>query len=101
MKELLHDFREASKSLRQTRNKGVGHNDFNAAITPKEYPLPGVRRDEVDRTLALAWRILNAVYQHLVPSKESELGSTVHVSSGADALIHWLKLAQKHLNDYG
>jgi hypothetical protein len=96
---LLEEFREASKSVRQFRNKGIGHNDLNAAIKPKATPLPGIRRDEIDRTLKLAWRIINAIYHHFVPSPE--LDSTVLVRSGAGTLIYCLKLAQKHWNEYG
>lgn len=91
---LLRDFRNASKPVRDYRNKGVGHNDLNTAIRPTDNPLPGIRRSQIDETIKLAWQILNVIYQHFAPG--TELGSGVLVSSGADTLIYWLKLAQEN-----
>jgi len=87
---LLQDFRSASKSVREHRNKSVGHNDLDTAIRPTDNPLPGIGRSQVDEILRLAWQILNVIYQNFKP--DEELGSRVLVSSGADALIYWLKL---------
>jgi hypothetical protein len=93
---LLQDFRSASKPVRDYRNKGVGHNDLNTSIRPTDNPLPGISRSQIDKTLKLAWQILNVIYQHFVP--DTELGAGVRVISGADTLIYWLKLAHEYRN---
>ena len=90
---LLQDFRSASKSVHDYRNKGVAHNDLSSSIRPTDNPLPGIGRSQIDKILKLSWQILNMVYQNFVSG--TELSSRVLVMSSADTLIYWLKLARE------
>jgi hypothetical protein len=91
--ELLKDFLDACKPVRQYRNKRVGHNDLNTTIKPRDNPLPGIGRDQIDRILQLAGAILNTVYQRFVGK---ELYFAPVQIGGADALIYWLKMAREY-----
>lgn len=91
--ELLKDFLDACKPVQQYRNKRVGHNDLNTTIKPRDNPLPGIGRHQIDRILELASVILNAVYQQFV---DGELHFTPFQIGGADTLIHWLKMAKEY-----
>lgn len=90
---MLEDFRKVTQPIQTYRNKGVGHNDFNVAITPQSNPLAGIERSQIDKLMKSAWEILNIIYQHYV--RDTELGSKVLVQSGADALLYWLRTAQQ------
>lgn len=91
--ELLKDFLDACKPVRQYRNKRVGHNDLNTTIKPRDNPLPGIGRSQIERILQLASAILNTIYQRYV---DGELYFTPLQVGGADDLIYWLKIAKEH-----
>ena len=98
MTELLKDFRDACEPVRQYRNKRVGHNDLNTTIKPYDNPLPGIGRNQIDRILQLASRILNVIYQHFV---NEELAFRPFVIGGAVDLMYWLKMGEKYQADKG
>lgn len=91
--ELLKDFLDACEPVRQYRNKRVGHNDLNTTIKPRDNPLPGIGRGQIDRVLQLASVILNTIYQRFV---DGELYFAPFQIGGADTLIYWLKMAKEH-----
>ena len=91
--ELLMDFIGACEPVRKYRNKRVGHNDLNTTIKPRDNPLPGVGRGQIDRVLQLASAILNTIYQRFV---DGELIFAPIQIGDADTLIYWLKMAKEH-----
>ena len=91
--ELLKDFLDACEPVRQYRNKRVGHNDLNTTIKPRDNPLPGIGRGQIDRILQLASVILNTIYQRFV---DGELYFAPFHIGGADTLIYWLKMVKEH-----
>jgi len=91
--DLLKDFVVACESVRQYRNKRVGHNDLNTTIKPKENLLPGIDRNQIDTILQLAGDILNTIYQQFT---DGELYFAPLQIGGVDDLIHWLEIAREH-----
>ena len=90
---LLKDFLDACEPVRQYRNKRVGHNDLNTRLKPRDNPLPGIGRGQIDRILQLASIILNTIYQRYV---DGELYFAPFQIGGADDLIYWLKMVKEH-----
>ncbi len=90
--ELLEAFLAACEPVRRYRHKRVGHNDLSTTIKPKENPLPGIEKRQVDEILELASRILNVIYQTYV---DSELSFQPSLIGGADVLLYWLRLAKQ------
>lgn len=90
---LLTEFQKECKPISKLRNKHVGHKDFNTVICPTENPLPGIKKSQIDKVLALAEEILRVIYHHYT---QSDL--YFHITSRGDAkkLIFWLKAGQKH-----
>jgi len=89
----LKSFKEACKPLRIWRHKRVGHNDLNTKISPKENPLPGINKNQIDQILTLAKGFLNTI------SFRYAGGQLVfHTISrgGAEELIFWLKAGREH-----
>lgn len=82
------DFRTACEPFVAHRNKRVGHNDLDRAISPSENPLPGVSRQMVEGVLRLAASMLQAVQAHF---SDAERSFVPHHFGGADALMYWLK----------
>jgi len=92
--ELLKEFQDACQPIRQYRNKRVGHNDLNTTIKPRDNPLPGIGRRDIDNILALASRILNVIYKNYIDS-ELVFDHPFFIG-GAEALIYWLRLGKKY-----
>jgi len=92
--ELLRDFRDTCKPVRQYRNKRVGHNDLNTTIKPHDNPLPEIGRGQIDRIVQLASKILNAISQHY--ASDLELSFKPFAIGGANDLIYWLKVAKEY-----
>ena len=90
---LLNDFQKACEPVSKHRNKQVGHNDLNTVIKPREYPLPGIHKDQIDLILNLATKILNSVIQNY---ENGELNFHTISHGGADTLIFWLKAGKDH-----
>jgi hypothetical protein len=61
---LFANFRSASAPVNEHRNKRVGHSDLNTRIKPREHPLPGVNKDQIELILMLVSNILKTVFQH-------------------------------------
>jgi len=85
---LLTEFQNACEPVLRHRNKRIAHNDLGTRIKPRDNPLPGIGRNEVDRILQLAGRILNVVYQH---HTDGELCFRPWQIGGVEGLIYWLK----------
>jgi AbiU2 len=90
---LLTDFLDACAPVRRHRNKRVAHNDLRTRIEPRDDPLPGIGRSEVDRVLQLAGALLNAVYQHFA---DGELCFRPWQIGGVEALMYWLKAGRAY-----
>jgi hypothetical protein len=93
--ELLEDFQNACEPVRKHRNKRVGHNDLNTVIKPRDNPLPGIGRSQIDRILELASKILNVIYQNFV-DEELYFGHSIVSIGGANELIFLLKIAKQY-----
>ena len=92
VKESFDNLTEACTTLRKHRNKRVGHNDLKTKIKPKDNPLPGIGRKDIDRIIQLAEEILNCIYQQYV---DCELGFEPNNIGGADDLVFWLQTAKE------
>jgi hypothetical protein len=94
VEEPLRHFLIACGPVRFHRNKRVGHNDLETTIKPRENPLPGIGRRQIDEILSLASEILNTIYQSYVDG-ELAFGHSLCIG-GADALLYWLKLGRQY-----
>ena len=90
---LLSDFQKACEPVSKLRNKQIGHNDLNTVIKPREHPLPGIHKAQIDLILGLASNILSSVVQNY---ENGELNFHTISQGGADTLIFWLKAGKDH-----
>ncbi|MGA2157748.1 MAG: hypothetical protein WB588_05050 [Dehalococcoidia bacterium] len=95
--DLFEKYRKASKNIRNSRNATIGHIDLNVAMNLSEFDKIRLSKKDFDKSLEVAWQILNSVYNHFVPN--ISLFPKVHELSGASQLIYLLEVAQKHMND--
>ncbi len=93
---LERDFLTACDPVRRLRNKRVGHNDLNTRLEPHTNPLPGISRGQIDRIIELAETILNTVIQQYA---SVDLRFELSYQGDAEALLFWLRLADKHKDD--
>jgi hypothetical protein len=91
--ERLSSLQVACESVSKYRNKRVAHNDLRTRISPKENPLPGINKVQIDQILKLAADILNTVILHYV---DSELYFHTFSLGDAKDLMFWLKAGQEH-----
>jgi len=61
IKKDIGEFLESCKPVKSLRNKRVAHNDKNTLLNPKEHPLPGISRKQIDNIVGTAGDILNLV----------------------------------------
>jgi hypothetical protein len=90
--ELTERFLASCKPIRRHRNKRVGHNDLSTTVKPREDPLPGIGKGQIEEILETAETILNVIYQNWV---HSELVFQPLLIGEADALLYWLRLAKR------
>lgn len=96
LKESFDEFNEACGPIRHLRNKKEGHNDLNTKIKPKDNPLPGIGRKQIDKILNEASKILNVIYKEYVDSKLA-FDVTIH-RGGASDLLDCLEKAKEYRN---
>jgi hypothetical protein len=89
----LLNIQAESESVSQYRIKQVAHNDLNTVISPRENPLPGINKTQIDQILKLASDILNILFLYYTGG---ELNFHTISQSGAETLIFWLKAGQEH-----
>jgi hypothetical protein len=89
----LKHFQDASEAVSKVRNKQVGHNDLNTVIRPRENPLPGINKTQIDQILKLATDILKVVSLHY---SDADVNFHTIARGGAEDLIFWLKAGQEY-----
>jgi hypothetical protein len=89
----LAEFQASCKPISKWRNKHVGHKDFKTLIRPREKPLPGINKIQIEQILILAEKILKIVCLYYT---KGELGFYTISRGGAEDLIFWLKAGQEH-----
>ncbi len=89
----LAEFQVACQPISTWRNKQVGHNDLRTRILPRENPLPGITKSQIDKIAKLASTILSTVALHYT---HGELVFHTISRGGAEDLIFWLKSGQEH-----
>ncbi len=89
----LAEFHAACEPVTTWRNKDVGHKDFSTVIHPRENPLPGINRSQIDQILVLASDILQRVCLYYT---RGELNFHTISRGGADDLLFWLRAGQEH-----
>jgi hypothetical protein len=90
---LRSDFVDACKPFIRIRHKRLGHADLNTRLEPKENPLPGIGRRNVENALELASRFLNAVRHRY---SDSLMDFRPHYYGDGNALLHQLRVARDH-----
>jgi hypothetical protein len=85
---LLQEIRKAGSTLKELRNREVGHSDFQTALATHREPIPPVRAHEIDRVFDLIADLLNMVSGHFLRSS-SPFQHPLIEGTGAD-LIHLL-----------
>jgi len=96
LKESFDEFNEACGPIRHLRNKKEGHNDLNTKIKPKDNPLPGIGRKQIDKILNEASKILNIIYKEYIGG---ELAFDVTLNrGGASDLLDCLEKAKEYQN---
>jgi hypothetical protein len=91
--ERLADLQAVCEPISKWRNKQVGHNDLHTRIHPRENPLPGITKQQIDEIIKKASDILSEVafrYTH------GELNFHTISRGGAEDLIFWLKSGRDH-----
>jgi hypothetical protein len=89
----LSEFQLACEPISKSRNKQVAHNDLNTRISPRENPLPGINKNQIDKIIELASDILKVVEFHY---SAGDLFFHTISRGGAEELIFWLKAGQAH-----
>ena len=89
----LIEFQSACKPISRLRNKQVGHNDLNTKISPRNNPLPGITRTQIEKIIELASEILKKVEFYY---SRGDLYFHTISRGGAKDLIFWLKAGQKY-----
>lgn len=90
---LIDDFCKSCSPLQVYRNKRVGHNDLNSRLEPRDFPLPGIGKEQIDRAVQLADQILNNVLQHFI---DRELYFSFPLALDIDKFISRLMLAKEY-----
>lgn len=93
LEEQLADFQVACEPISQWRNRNVGHKDYNTAIRPRENPLPGISKSQIDEIVRLAARLLQTVSFHF---GGGDLYFHTVARGGGDDLVFWLKAGREH-----
>jgi len=93
LKAQLADFQVACQPISQWRNRHVGHKDFNTTIRPRENPLPGISKPQINEIIKLATRLLKSVSFHF---GGGDLYFHTIARGGAEELIFWLKAGHEH-----
>jgi HEPN superfamily AbiU2-like protein len=89
----LVDFQVACQPISKWRNKQVGHHDLHTRISPRENPLPGINKNQVNEIIKQASDILSVVAFRYTGG---ELNFHTVSRGGAEDLIFWLKSGQEH-----
>ncbi len=84
----LLELRAECDPVKKYRNKHVGHNDLNSVLKPKENPLPGITKYQIDKIIKLAESILNYVFLNYT---KGELGFSANGRGDPDSLFFYLK----------
>jgi hypothetical protein len=89
----LADFQEVCKPISNWRNKQVGHNDLHTRIHPRENPLPGISKPQIDEIIKRASDTLSVVAHRYVGG---DLNFHTIAQGGAEDLVFWLKSGRDH-----
>jgi hypothetical protein len=89
----LADFQAACKPVSNWRNKHVGHNDLHTKIHPRENPLPGITKNQIDEIINRASEILKIV---ALQYANGDLYFHTIARGDAKDLIFWLKSGRDH-----
>ena len=88
---------KTSDSVIIHRNKRVGHNDLNSVITPRENPLPGITKYQIDKIIKLAESILITVFLNYT---KGELLFSTTGRGGPGSLLFYLKKGKSRANEF-
>ena len=91
----LADFQAACQPVSNWRNKHVGHNDLDTKIHPRENPLPGITKNQIDEIINRAAEILKIV---ILQYANGDLHFHTIARGDAKDLIFWLKSGRDHHN---
>jgi len=91
IKKDIGEFLESCKPVKSLRNKRVAHNDKNTLLNPKENPLPGIGRKQIDHLVGTAGDILNLV---LLKYEDSEMGFETLDQGTVEDLVFFLMKAK-------
>jgi hypothetical protein len=91
LKALREEFHQACKPVQAVRNKRVGHNDLHTALNPRDNPLPGIGRNEIDTIIRLAERLLNLLVRSVC---DTEYCFDLRVIGDGRALLESLRVAE-------
>ena len=94
---LFGKFKEACAPLKEHRNKLVAHKDLRSFIKPREYPLPGINKDQIEMILELATNILKKVLAHF--GEEADISFHLITQGGADTLICYLEAGKNYYSE--
>lgn len=89
----LKDFQAVCEPISSWRNKQVGHNDLHTRIHPRENPLPGITKYQIDEIIKQASALLRVVAFRYTGG---ELNFHTISRGGAEDLVFWLKSGQDH-----
>ena len=85
-------FVELCAPIEALRNKRLAHNDLEAAIRPRDNPLPGIVRSLIEKVVSDAGGLLNYVVSKF---DDAELVFEPTAVGGTEHLIFWLRLAKE------
>ena len=81
--------------MRQQRNKRFAHRALNTAINPKESPLHGVTKADIERFVQGATDLINIIFRRYDGGELYFHGGT---QGGAESLISWLNEGKASAN---
>jgi len=91
IKKDIEEFLESCEPIKSLRNKRVAHNDKNTLLNPKENPLPGISRKQIDNIVGTAGDILNLV---LLEYENSEMEFETFDQGTVEELVFYLRKAR-------
>ena len=89
----LAEFQVGCQPVSNWRNKHVGHNDLHTKIHPRENPLPGITKNQIDEIINRASELLKIV---ALQYANGDLYFHTISRGGAKDLIFWLKSGRDH-----
>ena len=92
LKEIQEKFNAACQQVKTIRNKRVGHNDLNTTLNPRDNPLPGMGRNDVETIIDLAARVLNVLVRSV---SDTTYCFDLHVIGGGPQLLESLRVAER------